>query len=212
MPRTNSTPACDWLFDPKDKPALADFFKTIKSEIGEGGNWDAVALQKAEVHVAGLGTPLRGGPKTAASIKTIWGQVCGAPLCGKIFDKVLVAQMKKTHESLLLMLQGQYPGASGWTYNRELGFSVRDDNIDAWKAFIKAHPIFRPFANKGWDLFDTIHNIVPTCAKGMHVHNPIHPPTSTLPAPGVPHLQGLNDSAHICPSMGVLTYCSATTP
>ncbi|KAJ7265566.1 hypothetical protein C8J57DRAFT_1229798 [Mycena rebaudengoi] len=162
MPCANSTPACDWLFDPKDKPALADFFKTIKSEIGEGGNWDTVALQKAEVHMAGLGTLLRGGPKTTASIKTVWGQ------------------MKKTHESLLLMLQGQYLGASGWTYG-SLGSAL--------------------FANKGWDLFDTIHNIVPTRAKGMHMHNPIHPPTSTfhpptstLPAPGVPHLQGVSFS------------------
>ncbi|KAJ7232114.1 hypothetical protein C8J57DRAFT_1533288 [Mycena rebaudengoi] len=102
--------------------------------------------------MAGLRTPFKGGPKTAASIKTVWGQ------------------MKKTHESLLLMLQGQYPGTSSWTYNRELGFSA-------------VH-------KQRLDLFDTIHNIVPTHAKGMHVHNPIHPPTSSLPAPGVPHLQG----------------------
>jgi hypothetical protein len=162
----------------------------IKSEISKGGIWDAVALQKAETHMAGLRTPFKGGPKTATSIKTVWGQVCGVPFCSKIFDKVLIAQMKKTHESLLLVLQGQYPGASGWTYDRELGFSVRDNNLDAWKAFIKAHLVFRPFANKGWDLFDTIHDIVPTHAKGMHIHNPIHPPTSSLPAPGVPHLQG----------------------
>ncbi|KAJ7699178.1 hypothetical protein B0H16DRAFT_1484237 [Mycena metata] len=78
---------------------------------------------------------------------------------------------------LRLVIQGQYPGALGWTHDKDKGFSVSDDNRDAWKIFVKAHAVFKPFANEGWDLFDLMHDILPTRAK------------ASLPAPGVSQFQ-----------------------
>ncbi|KAJ6565382.1 hypothetical protein B0H10DRAFT_2200416 [Mycena sp. CBHHK59/15] len=140
--------------NPNDKIALVAFFKTIASRIGEGGSWDKTCLQEAAQAMADRGPPLKGAPKTADSIKGIW------------------AGMKKIHDALLQVIQKKYPGASGWTYNQDSGFSVCDANRDEWKAFVKQHSVFRPFANKGWELFDAVHEILPTRAKGCHVYYP----------------------------------------
>ncbi|KAJ6535881.1 hypothetical protein B0H10DRAFT_2204336 [Mycena sp. CBHHK59/15] len=145
---------CDWVTDPNDKIALVAFFKTIASRIGEGGSWDKTCLQEAAQAMADRGPPLKGAPKTADSIKGIW------------------AGMKKIHDVLLQVIQKTYPGASGWTYNQDSGFSVCDANRDEWKAFGKQHSVFRPFANKGWELFDAIHEILPMRVKGCHVYYP----------------------------------------
>ncbi|KAJ7824572.1 hypothetical protein B0H13DRAFT_2373477 [Mycena leptocephala] len=175
MPRSNNSPTCDWVADPEDKRALLGFFQSIQSRIGDGGSWDATCLQEAEAFMAARGPPAKGAPKTAASIRGIW------------------TTMKKVHDALLQVIQKQYPGASGWTYDREHGFSVGDDNFEAWTAFIKSHSVFKPFANKGWDLFDMMHDILPTRAKGVNVHNPAYPPSSALssalPAAGLSSLQ-----------------------
>ncbi|KAJ7044343.1 hypothetical protein C8F04DRAFT_1070197 [Mycena alexandri] len=171
MGHNSNTPTCDWVTDPNDKGALVGFFHSIKHRIGEGGSWDVTCLQEAEAFMAAWGPPQKGAPKTVASIRGVW------------------ASIKKLHESLLLVIQKRFPGASGWTYDADLGFSVDDENRDAWKAFVKAHSIFKPFANQGWDLFNTVHDIIPSRAKGMNVHNPVFPPPSTHPALGAAHLQ-----------------------
>lgn len=80
--------------------------------------------------------------------------------------------MKRVHDALVLVVQKRYPGASGWTYDQEHGFSVCDDNRDAWKEFIKHHAIFKPFANKGWKFFDDFKEIIPGRARGTNVFNP----------------------------------------
>jgi hypothetical protein len=72
--------------------------------------------------------------------------------------------MKKIHDALVLVIQKRYPGASGWTYDQQAGFSVCDDNREEWKAFSKQHPIFKPFATKGWEFFDDVKDILPTHA------------------------------------------------
>ncbi|KAF7346734.1 Myb-DNA-bind-3 domain-containing protein [Mycena sanguinolenta] len=118
--------------------------------------------------MAARGPPSKGAPKTVASIRSIWNT------------------MKKNHEAILLVTQKQYPGASGWTYDQDRSFSVGDDNKDEWKVFVKQHPIFRPFATQGWDLFDLMHDILPTRARGVNVHNPAHPPSIHLPGAAAP--------------------------
>ncbi|KAJ6454391.1 hypothetical protein C8R45DRAFT_804056, partial [Mycena sanguinolenta] len=58
---------------------------------------------------------------------------------------------------------------SGWTYDQQAGFSVCDDNRATWKEFAKQHPVFKPFAHKGWEFFDDVKDILPTRARGMRV-------------------------------------------
>ncbi|KAJ7723656.1 hypothetical protein B0H16DRAFT_1786885 [Mycena metata] len=145
-----NTLSCDWVTDPDAKSGPVGFFHSIKHHIGEGGSWDVMCLQEAEAFMAARGPPQKGAPKTVASIRG----------------------MKKLHESLLLVIQKQFPGASGWTYDADRGFSIDDENRDAFKVFVKAHSIFKPFANQGWDLFNTVHDIIPSRAKGINVHNP----------------------------------------
>ncbi|KAJ7163342.1 hypothetical protein C8R46DRAFT_1222108 [Mycena filopes] len=145
--------SCDWTFDPTDKPALVAYFKTIKDKIGHGGSWDQTGLEMAATHMATRGPPLKGAPKNANSIKGVW------------------TGMKKIHDALVLVLAKRYPGASGWTYDQEKGFSVSPDNREEWNEFVKQHPVFKPFANKGWDLFDDVKEILPTRARGVHVFN-----------------------------------------
>ncbi|KAJ7721394.1 hypothetical protein B0H16DRAFT_1791545 [Mycena metata] len=145
---------CDWTTDPNDKIALVAYFKTIKDKIGQGGSWDQTCLESAAAHMVARGPPAKGAPKNANSIKGIW------------------AGMKKIHDALVLVQQKRYPGASGWTYNQLAGFSVCDANRDEWKEFSKQHPVFKPFATKGWEFFDDVKDILPTRARGMNVFNP----------------------------------------
>ena len=65
----------DWQADPEDKPALVSFFNSIRSRIGEGGSWAKQELNEAAAHMAQRGEPLKGGPKTAASIRSQWPSV-----------------------------------------------------------------------------------------------------------------------------------------
>ncbi|KAJ6489752.1 hypothetical protein C8R45DRAFT_929069 [Mycena sanguinolenta] len=138
--------ACDWTSDPNDKIVLIAHFKTIKDKIGQGGSWDQTCLESAAAHLVSRGPPVKGAPKNANSVKGVWGG------------------MKKIHN--------RYPGASGWTYNQQAGFSICDNNRAECKEFAKQHPVFKLFANKGWEFFDDVKDILPTRARGMRVFNP----------------------------------------
>ncbi|KAJ7269212.1 hypothetical protein C8J57DRAFT_1469013 [Mycena rebaudengoi] len=159
-PRFNTTGmapggiCCDWVANPADKTELITYFKTIKEKIGQGGSWDETCLEMAAAHMRSLGPPLKGAPKNMKSVRSVWNG------------------MKRVHDALVLVVQKRYPGASGWTYDQEHGFSVCDDNRDAWKEFIKHHAIFKPFANKGWKFFDDFKDIIPGHARGTNVFNP----------------------------------------
>ncbi|KAJ3756106.1 hypothetical protein EV360DRAFT_72279 [Lentinula raphanica] len=59
--------------------------------------------------------------------------------------------------------------ASGWPWNDDTGFQVTAENADAWKAFSKSHPVFAPFANQGWPLYDKMSEMCPKVPKGRHV-------------------------------------------
>ncbi|KAK7015368.1 hypothetical protein R3P38DRAFT_2543759, partial [Favolaschia claudopus] len=137
--------AANWTADPKDITNLLAFFHSVRSRIGDGGNWDKTVLKEAEVHMAGLGAPVKGGPKVWTAIRNKWKDVrCCAGLLPCFC-------------------------ASGWNYSDELGFNVDDDNREAWGNFVKAHPQFRPFANHGWEHFKTMDEIVPSRARGLYV-------------------------------------------
>ncbi|KAJ6460297.1 hypothetical protein C8R45DRAFT_941853 [Mycena sanguinolenta] len=129
-----------WTSDPNDKIALVAYFKTIKHKIGQGGSWDQMCLESAAVHLVSHGPPAKGAPKNASSVKGVW------------------AGMKKIHDTLVLVVQKWYPGASGWTYDQQAGFSVCDDNHSEWKEFAKQHPVLEPFANKGCFFDDERHS------------------------------------------------------
>ncbi|KAJ6613921.1 hypothetical protein B0H10DRAFT_2221765 [Mycena sp. CBHHK59/15] len=149
--------SCDWTTEPSDKIVLVTFFASIKDQIREGGSWDQTALEAAAKHMVAHGPPMKGAPKNANSIKGVW------------------AGMKKIHDALVQVIQKRYPGASGWTYDQQAGFSLCDDNLEAWKEFSKHHPVFKLFANKGWEFFEDVKNILPTRARGTHVFNPAVP-------------------------------------
>ncbi|KAJ6496156.1 hypothetical protein C8R45DRAFT_1131996 [Mycena sanguinolenta] len=145
--------AADWTSDPSETTKLVNYFHAQRSRFGNGGNPDKALLNDAATHLASFGRPKRGGPKTASSIATRW------------------AALRKLRDYIQQALQKTYPGASGWTYTHELGFNVTPQSIDAWRVFTKAHTHFRPFSNKGWDLYQLVDDIVPTRAKGKYVFN-----------------------------------------
>ncbi|KAJ7691503.1 hypothetical protein B0H14DRAFT_3531887 [Mycena olivaceomarginata] len=129
--------AANWVANPEDLTQLINFFHGQRSRVGEGGNWDKTVLNEAVVHMASLGPPAKGGPKTFNSVSSKWKDV------------------RKLHESILQMKEKTYPGASGWNYDDDLGFS--------------AHPIFKPFATSGWKHFKTVDEIIPSRARGRFV-------------------------------------------
>ncbi|KAJ7199696.1 hypothetical protein GGX14DRAFT_401297 [Mycena pura] len=55
--------AADWKADPEDKVALVSFLHGIRSRIGQGGNWDKTALNKAATFMAQRGPSKKGRPK-----------------------------------------------------------------------------------------------------------------------------------------------------
>ncbi|KAJ6496271.1 hypothetical protein C8R45DRAFT_1132325 [Mycena sanguinolenta] len=133
----------------------------------------AVALlNDAATHLASFGRRKRGGPKTASSIATWWAAVrhIDCFMMEHATDRCS-SQLHKLRDYIQQALQKTYPGASGWTYTHELGFNVTPQSIDAWRLFTKAHTHFRPFSNKGWDLYQLVDDIVPTRAKGKYVFN-----------------------------------------
>ncbi|KAJ7261095.1 hypothetical protein C8J57DRAFT_1719857 [Mycena rebaudengoi] len=146
-------PDANWVSHPEDITHLLNFFYNQRSRIGEGGNWDKTVYNEAAAHMAENHPPKKGGPKTADSIMTKW------------------KALRKLHEHILLAKQKQYPGASGWTYTDECGFNVTDDDQDAWKNFITAHPHFKPFATSGWIHFQKLDDILPSRARGRYVFN-----------------------------------------
>jgi hypothetical protein len=70
--------AANWTANPEDLANLLAFLNVQRSRVGEGGNWDRTVLNEAAAHMASLGPPAKGGPKTAAAIATKWGQVCSS--------------------------------------------------------------------------------------------------------------------------------------
>ncbi|KAJ6447984.1 hypothetical protein C8R45DRAFT_1134634 [Mycena sanguinolenta] len=150
--------AANWTSDPSETIKLVNYVHAQRSRSGNGGNPDKALLNDAATHLASFGPPKRGGPKTATSIATRW------------------AALRKLRDYIQQALQKTYPGASGWTYTHELGFNVTPQSMDAWHVytrhvFTKAHTHFRPFANKGWDLYQLVNDIVHTRAKGKYVFN-----------------------------------------
>ncbi|KAJ6587843.1 hypothetical protein B0H10DRAFT_2093198 [Mycena sp. CBHHK59/15] len=67
---------------------------------------------------------------------------------------------------------------SGWMYDDATGFSVTETNRSEWKTLTKVHRIFKPFATQGWALYYTMHDILPSRAKGLNVFNPVLLPTA----------------------------------
>ncbi|KAJ7788570.1 hypothetical protein B0H14DRAFT_3892344 [Mycena olivaceomarginata] len=98
--------AANWTANPEDLANLLSFLNAQRSRVGEGGNWDKTVLNEAAAHMASLGPPAKGGPKTAAAIATNGGRC-----------------IRKIFEAILQMKQKAYPGASGWTYTDEGGFN-----------------------------------------------------------------------------------------
>ncbi|KAF7360026.1 hypothetical protein MVEN_00730300 [Mycena venus] len=143
-----------WNNDPKDVENLMCYFHTQRSRFGNGGNPDRQLLNDAATYLRSLGPPKHGGPKTPDAIKGQWIVTC------------------KLHDYIQQALQKTYPGASGWTYTHELGFNITPESEDAWHVFLKVgNSHFKPFANKGWDLWELMHEILPTRAKGKFVVN-----------------------------------------
>jgi hypothetical protein len=57
--------AANWTTNPEDITNLLAFFHTQRRTV----------LNEAAAHMASLGPPAKGGPKTATAIATKWGQV-----------------------------------------------------------------------------------------------------------------------------------------
>ncbi|KAJ3748048.1 hypothetical protein DFH05DRAFT_1522436 [Lentinula detonsa] len=105
----------------------------------------------AAAHFVQIGPPKQGGPKTANACQTQW------------------KSLKKIYEAIRDVKDHCYVGASGWPWNDDNGFQVTPENADAWRAFSKAHPVFSPFANRGWPLYEKMSEMCPKIPKGRHV-------------------------------------------
>jgi hypothetical protein len=143
-------PHAKWL-DP-DKEKLVNYVYGRRAELGEGGNLNKQIANGLAAHFV-QPPPAEGGPKTASACKTQW------------------QKLKRILEALRDVKESTYPGASGWPYDDELGFQVTPENADAWDSFKTAHPIFAPFANKGWPHYEKMAEMCPRIAKGTYVLN-----------------------------------------
>ncbi|KAJ3926908.1 MAG: hypothetical protein NXY57DRAFT_1109700 [Lentinula lateritia] len=144
----------DWKNSPGDVEALVRFLHSQRSRVGQGGNFDSTVYNEAAKHLEACGPPSHGVAKTAVSIK-----------------KYYSSTLRKLHTDILAVLQKTYTGASGWTYTHEGGFNVVSATEDAWRNFVSVHKQFKPFKTSGWPLWELIHEIVLTRARGVHVFN-----------------------------------------
>ncbi|KAJ4464873.1 hypothetical protein C8J55DRAFT_566581 [Lentinula edodes] len=144
----------DWKNSPGDVEALVRLLHSQRSRVGQGGNFDSTVYNEAAKHLEARGPPSHGVAKTAVSIK-----------------KYYSSTLRKLHTDILAVLQKTYTGASGWTYSHEGGFNVVSATEDAWRNFVSVHKQFKPFKTSGWPLWELMHEIVPTQARGVHVFN-----------------------------------------
>ncbi|KAJ3745236.1 hypothetical protein EV360DRAFT_76517 [Lentinula raphanica] len=137
--------------DPADTAAIVDFFYKDENhgKLGQGGNPTKAALNDS----MSTRPVVKGGEKTGPKIGTRWRVI------------------KNLHKAILGVKTSTFPGASGWTYDDEHRFGVTDDNRAEWDNFTSQHPVFKPFSNKGWDLFDMVHEIISATAHGKYVFN-----------------------------------------
>ncbi|KAJ3873339.1 hypothetical protein F5051DRAFT_444356 [Lentinula edodes] len=138
----------------RDVEALVRFLHSQRSRVGQGGNFDSTVYNEAAKHLEARGPPSHGVAKTAVFIK-----------------KYYSSTLQKLHTDILAVLQKTYTGASGWTYTHEGGFNVVSATEDAWRNFISVHKQFKPFKTSGWPLWELMHEIAPTQARGVHVFN-----------------------------------------
>ncbi|KAJ3709590.1 hypothetical protein DFJ43DRAFT_1162517 [Lentinula guzmanii] len=88
---------------------------------------------------------------------------------GAAADFVQIGPLKKIYEAICDVKDHCYVGASRWPWNDDNGFQVTAENADAWRAFSKAHPVFSPFTNQGWPLYEKMSEMCPKIPKGRHV-------------------------------------------
>ncbi|KAF9043463.1 hypothetical protein BDP27DRAFT_1434920 [Rhodocollybia butyracea] len=135
-----------------DEAKLVNYVWDHRAELGDGGNLVKSIANGAAIELA-KSPPTKGGPKTAGSCTMKW------------------KKLKKLCEAIAAVKSHTYVGASGWNYDDKPGFSVNPSNADTWVTFVAAHPIFAPFANKGWPHYEKMSEMVPKIARGLHVIN-----------------------------------------
>jgi hypothetical protein len=126
-------PVAKW--SESDKEQFVRFlYQNCCFEIGDGGNWTKTTLKAAIAHLATLGTPAEGAPKTEGACRTQWNS------------------LKKIQKGICGVLNGEI--GSGLTYTDQDGFDIGAHNDHVWRAFVRSYPYLKPFRNAGWPLFD----------------------------------------------------------
>ncbi|KAK7439170.1 hypothetical protein VKT23_017660 [Stygiomarasmius scandens] len=124
-----------------------DYLTEHHSKAGNGGNFTVATFKDAADHMAQF--EYEGGMKDANACKNKWGQ------------------LKGTCEVIL-----KIKNKSGWTWSDDTGATIGMENTDLWDKFIKQKPATKPFRNKGWKFFHTVHNLLPATVKGTSVFRP----------------------------------------
>ncbi|THV03088.1 hypothetical protein K435DRAFT_652002 [Dendrothele bispora CBS 962.96] len=130
-----------------DITRFLDYLTEHHSKAGNGGNFTATIFKDAADHMAQF--DYEGGMKDMKACRNKWGQLKGT--C-----------------EVILEIKNQ----SGWTWSDDTGATIGVENSDLWEKFVKKKPAAKPFRNKGWKFFHSVHNLLPTAVKGTNVFRP----------------------------------------
>ncbi|KAH9947460.1 hypothetical protein B0H21DRAFT_891281 [Amylocystis lapponica] len=134
-----------WTSD--DELALVNFLLEHQAEGGDGANFKKSTFQAAAAMLEPLRT--KGAPKGCESCKNKW------------------QKLRKTYHTVHALME-----QSGFTWSAERGADINSASEGAWQAYVQKHKEAERFRNKGWSLYDAMHTLMPSTAKGAHVYHP----------------------------------------
>ncbi|KAF8232030.1 hypothetical protein L208DRAFT_1188222, partial [Tricholoma matsutake] len=138
-------PKCEWSANEEER--LIRFLVSEIASICNGGNFKQVTWNAAVVELAKI--PTKGPNKTLKA-------------CSSKYSR-LRAQYKQV--SILKGLSGL-----GEQYTPELGLNIGVGKQQVWDEYVKKHPAAKPYAHKGFPLYNIMAPLMPSLAAGTNVY------------------------------------------
>ncbi|KAG1884550.1 hypothetical protein F4604DRAFT_1509613, partial [Suillus subluteus] len=135
--------AAHWELE--EESELIAFLATHKAEAGDNTTFKNSVYSDASKHLNALYPTYRGAAKSQSSCKTKWNN------------------LKKSYNVVK-----DIKSLSGFAWSDEHGAGVTPETSGAWDAHarVRAHPLSKPFAHKGFPHYAAVEALMPSAAKG----------------------------------------------
>ncbi|KAG1855569.1 hypothetical protein F4604DRAFT_1590739, partial [Suillus subluteus] len=129
----------------EEESELIAFLATHKAEAGDNATFKNSVYSDASKHLNALYPTYRGAAKSQSSCKTKWNN------------------LKKSYNVVK-----DIKSLSGFAWSDKHGAGVTPETSGAWDAHarVRAHPLSKPFAHKGFPHYAAVEALMPSATKG----------------------------------------------